>query len=63
MEATKKEEILKLIDNIINESGIGYIRSYPEDDIEGRRDYDELHDDWSKAIYGLLEIRDSLNTL
>lgn len=63
MEANKKEELLKLIDYRISESGIGYLRSYPEDDCEGRRDWSELHDGWSNAIYGLLEIKDLLNEL
>lgn len=63
MEPNKKEELLKLIDYRISESGIGYLRSYPEDDCEGRRDWGELHDAWSSAIYGLLEIKDLLNEL
>ncbi len=63
METNKKEELLKLIDERINESGIGYLRNYPEDDNEARRDWNSLHDEWCNAIYGLLEIRDSLNML
>jgi len=63
MKANKKEELLKLIDERINESGIGYLRNYPEDDIESRRDWSELHDAWSNAIYGLIEIQDFLNAL
>jgi hypothetical protein len=63
MEVNKKEELLKLIDCRISESGIGYLRSYPEDDCESGRDWSELHNEWSSAIYGLLEIKDLLNEL
>lgn len=54
----KNEELLNKINEIINNSGIGYLKSYPEDDFESRRDWDSLHDDWSNAIYGLLDLKD-----
>ena len=63
MDKKQKEQILKIIDERLNNSGLGYLRNYPEDDVESRRDWGDLHDDWSNAIYGLLEIKDIINEL
>lgn len=63
MSQKEKEELLKKIDEIITNSGIGYLRTYPEDDCEDRRDWENVHDDWYNAIYGLIEIRDNINEL
>ena len=63
MEIGKKEEILKLIDESLENGGNGYINNHPEDDIESRRDWDCLHSDWCNLYYGLEEIRDLIKNM
>jgi len=57
MTKDKKEKLLEIIEKRLENSGIGYLENYPEDDCESRRDWDSLHSDWSDAIYGLLEMK------
>lgn len=59
----QKKELLKIIDERLQNSGIGYKNSYPEDDVESRRDWDNVHEDWSNAIYGLLEVKNIIENI
>lgn len=59
----KIKELISEVEDVLDNSGSFYMNHCPEDDQEGRRDWDGLHDDWSSCWYALENIKNQLKEL